>query len=84
MNNLIGLQNTYRGGRSGNGHPNNRHGKNGEDKIIDVPIGTVVKNSRGQILVDLIKPDSMFLIACGGEGGFGNKVFANNQNRTPR
>ncbi len=76
-------------GRPGEG--NNRHGRRGEDLIIDVPAGTLVREvigdqepSEGEILVDLVDPDLRFCAAKGGKGGKGNKFFATATNQVPR
>ena len=60
------------------------HGKNGEDLIISVPLGTVIKDAEsGNILAD-ISNDEPVVICKGGAGGFGNKHFATPTRQTPR
>ncbi|HPP69106.1 MAG TPA: GTPase ObgE [Pseudothermotoga sp.] len=60
-------------------------GRNGEDLIIDVPVGTLVKDSQtGEILADLDKPGMMVCVARGGKGGRGNTHFASSVLRAPR
>jgi GTPase len=70
-------------GKGGSG--DQRTGKNGEDLILEVPVGTVVSDAAtGQILTDLKKPEENFIVAHGGRGGQGNKNFASSTRRTPR
>lgn len=75
----------YRAGRGGHGSGNNRHGKNGEDVQIQVPPGTVVKDSETkQVICDLTELDESIIIARGGNGGFGNARFKTQTNTAPR
>jgi len=69
-------------GASGKG--SNCHGKNGEDIIIHVPIGTIVKDEDGHTLSDLSAAGESYFVARGGEGGMGNARFATSTNRAPR
>ncbi|MCX7812402.1 MAG: GTPase ObgE [Pseudothermotoga sp.] len=60
-------------------------GKNGEDLIIDVPVGTVVRDLQtGEILADLDRHGMMVCVARGGKGGRGNVHFATSTLRAPR
>ncbi|WP_024831674.1 GTPase ObgE [Ruminiclostridium josui] len=66
------------------GGPSNCSGKNGEDLIIKVPRGTMVKDeATGMVLVDLIKPGQTCVIAKGGKGGKGNQHFATPTRQVP-
>lgn len=68
-----------------NGKGKNMHGKNGEDIIISVPIGTIIKEFKEKkILLDLDKPSLKYVLAKGGNGGFGNARFKTQQNTAPR
>ncbi len=70
-------------GRHGEG--SNRHGKDGEDLIISVPVGTVVfDEATGEKLRDLETPVQRFLAAKGGRGGRGNARFATPTRQAPR
>ena len=67
-----------------NGAKANRHGKNGRDLIIKVPLGTMVYDeSNEELLVDLDKP-GQHILAIGGKGGRGNARFATAINRAPK
>jgi GTPase len=60
-------------------------GKNGDDLIIEVPPGTLVRNAvTGEILKDFVSPDESFIVAKGGRGGKGNTHFKSSTHRTPR
>lgn len=75
--------NQARNGAHGEGA--NRQGRKGEDLILSVPIGTVVKSSDpGEVLADFIGPGQKFLAAKGGKGGRGNASFATPTHQTPR
>src|SRR6476469_236771 len=66
------------------GGPNNRTGASGEDRIIEVPCGTVIYDAvTDEILGDLVDPGQTFCVAQGGKGGLGNKHFLSNHNRAP-
>lgn len=62
-----------------------KRGKNGEDVVILVPPGTLVKDAaRGHVLRDLADDGDSVIVARGGKGGRGNKRFATSTNRAPR
>ena len=60
-----------------------RTGRNGEDLELAVPDGTVVKDSRGNLLADLIGAGSTFVAAQGGRGGLGNAALASPRRKAP-
>lgn len=74
------------GERGEHGRGKDQHGKNGKDKIIRVPAGTIVKDitKGGKVIVDLDYPEMEFIVAKGGRGGRGNARFASSTNRAPR
>ena len=70
-------------GKHGQGQ--NRHGRTGEDLIIEVPAGTIVKDAHsGEVLADLVQPGQKWLAARGGAGGKGNARFVTSTRRVPR
>lgn len=70
-------------GKHGSGQK--RHGKDGEDLVVEVPVGTQVYNeSHDQLLFDLDEEGQVELIAKGGCGGRGNAAFTTSTNQAPR
>lgn len=65
------------------GSKKNMHGKNGDDLIVKVPVGTVVKRD-GEIVADLTRDGEQVVVAKGGDGGFGNAHFKSSIRQTPR
>lgn len=60
-------------------------GRNGEDIILHLPVGTILKDSENdQPIIDLDKPEMYVVIARGGKGGLGNTHFKSATNQTPR
>ncbi len=66
------------------GGSNNKTGRNGEDVIIKVPLGSIIKEQSGGIIADLDENGQSVIVAKGGKGGRGNATFATPTNRTPR
>ena len=66
-----------------NGSKRNKTGKTGENLIVKVPVGTLVKKE-GIILADLDIDGKEVIIANGGDGGFGNAHFKSSVRQTPR
>ena len=78
-------QKQYRAGRGEHGRGKDQHGRRGEDKVIAVPIGTVIREAAtGATLADLKAPAERAVIARGGRGGKGNARFVSATNRSPR
>jgi GTP-binding protein len=71
--------------RGKHGEGSNRHGKDGADIIVKVPVGTQIFDvESGDLLYDFTEPDQRFLAAKGGKGGWGNAHFATPTRRAPR
>lgn len=60
-----------------------RHGKNAADLILEVPVGTVVKDQSGNLLADLSAVGDEVVVAQGGRGGLGNAALANRARKAP-
>ncbi|MFC8682383.1 GTPase ObgE [Microbacterium ureisolvens] len=70
-------------GNGGFGMGDHRSGAAGEPLVLPVPVGTVVKDTSGEVLVDMIEPGMRFIAAPGGLGGFGNAALANPKRKAP-
>jgi len=92
FSNLLQYQHrrVLRAGNGGNGQNNKKHGKNGGDLIIRVPVGTVVSEDAiserepPTLIADLVSSGQRVLLAAGGKGGRGNVHFASATNQVPR
>jgi GTP-binding protein len=75
----------YRAERGHHGRGKNQHGRQGEEAIIPVPVGTVVKDAEtGEVLCDLVRAGATFTAARGGKGGRGNARFVSSVQQVPR
>jgi GTP-binding protein len=75
----------YKAGRGENGRGKNQHGKYGDDIIVPIPVGTIVKDAdTDEIIYDLKVKGEEYVIARGGLGGRGNARFASSTNQAPR
>lgn len=75
----------YKGNNGENGRNKNQYGAAGEDIILKVPVGTLVKDLKtGNVIVDMKEPGQEFIIAKGGEGGKGNSKFKTPTRRAPK
>src|SRR5579859_5261055 len=73
------------GGRGGDGMGKDRHGANGKPIVLKVPVGTqVFDEDRETLIHDFTKLGETFVLAEGGNGGFGNAHFKSSTNRAPR
>ncbi|WMW77484.1 GTPase ObgE [Flavobacterium sp. 20NA77.7] len=72
-------------GHGGDGGSSRSTGADGEDKFIEVPLGTVIKDKEtGEILFEITEHDETKILAKGGKGGLGNWHFRSATNQTPR
>ncbi|TYP87549.1 GTPase ObgE [Blastococcus xanthinilyticus] len=72
--------------KAANGRPgagSNRHGAQGEDRVLRVPEGTVVSTSDGRVVADLMGAGTRVVLAHGGKGGLGNAALANPRRKAP-
>ncbi len=72
--------------KAGDGKPgagSDRNGANGEDLVLKVPDGTVVKTADGQVLADLTGVGTQYVTAEGGRGGLGNAALATTKRKAP-
>jgi len=78
------FQRHHRGPRGRHGEGSNKTGRSGEDRVIKVPVGTVVLDEDGfRVLADLDVAGETFVAAHGGRGGRGNARFSTSTNRAP-
>jgi len=72
-------------GDGGAGSGNHSSGADGEDIILDVPLGTIAKNAEtGKVLFEITEHDEERILTPGGRGGLGNAHFKTATNQTPR
>jgi GTPase len=87
LNTLIDYryQQHFKAQKGGHGMGRSRAGAKGEDVVLRVPLGTQIFEADNENLIaDLLKPGDRFLLARGGNGGFGNEHFKSSTNRAPR
>lgn len=76
---------SYKADQGGDGMGKKMSGKDGENSIIRVPVGTLIKEkATGQVLADLTQTGQTYTATRGGKGGKGNVHFKSSVNRTPR
>ncbi|WP_206810977.1 GTPase ObgE [Paradesulfitobacterium ferrireducens] len=74
----------YKADRGKHGEGKNMHGKGGEDLVLRIPAGTLIKDAEtGEILADLTENGQKVVVARGGRGGRGNARFLSNTNKAP-
>ncbi|MES2971126.1 MAG: GTPase ObgE [Patescibacteria group bacterium] len=66
------------------GSKRRKHGRNGIDLVVPVPLGTSVLGVDGNVLADLTIEDQPLILAKGGKGGFGNAHFVSSTRQAPR
>lgn len=75
----------HKGERGRHGEGSNRHGKDGADVTVNVPVGTQVFDAEsGDLVFDFTEAGQRFLAAKGGKGGWGNQHFATPTRRAPK
>ena len=78
-------QKQYKAGRGQHGMGSDCHGRRGEDRVIPVPIGTLIRDAAtGELIGDLSTPGERVTVAAGGRGGKGNAHFVSSTHRSPR
>lgn len=87
LNTLVDFRH-QRSWKAGNGEPGRGRqmtGKSGDDRVIRVPLGTVVRDQEtGELLGEVTEHGQRLLVAQGGKGGLGNLHFKSSTNRAPR
>lgn len=77
-------QKHFKAKRGSHGQGKNMHGAYGEDLIVKVPVGTVIKDDdTDQVIADLVEAGQNVVVAKGGRGGRGNARFASSRNKAP-
>ena len=86
LNTLIDYryQQHFKAGTGVHGMGRNRHGANGDDVVLRVPVGTEVMDEDKQLIADLDHAGQRILLCKGGNGGFGNTHFKGPVNQAPR
>ncbi|MBC8202046.1 MAG: GTPase ObgE [Planctomycetes bacterium] len=75
----------YRAEHGMQGKGSQMHGANGDDKIVKVPLGTLVTDENsGELLADISEDGQVLIVAKGGKGGWGNEHFKSATNQAPR
>ncbi len=74
----------YTAGRGGSGRGSGKHGADGEDVLLHVPVGTQVLDAEGHLTADLVHSGARVVVAEGGTGGGGNRRFASATRQVPR
>lgn len=68
----------------GHGDKRKRHGRNGDDLVVAIPVGTTVVDTEGTVVFDFIEDGQAVIIAKGGDGGYGNAHFISSTRQAPR
>jgi GTP-binding protein len=78
-------QKQYKAARGQHGMGSDCHGRRGADRIIHVPVGTIIREAvTGELIGDLKTPGERVVVAAGGRGGKGNAHFVSSTHRAPR
>ncbi|KAG5628191.1 hypothetical protein H5410_013409 [Solanum commersonii] len=91
MNSLLPFRQSVhiKAGRGGHGHGKKQFGAKGQDVVVKVPPGTVIREAgeggiQGNVLLELLHPGQKALLLPGGRGGRGNASFKTGLNRVPK
>ncbi|KAH8395591.1 hypothetical protein KR222_001688 [Zaprionus bogoriensis] len=84
VRNFNHVDSVLRAAEGGIGTAKDCHGKNAKHLVVKVPVGTVVRNTKGLIVADLGNADLMFVAARGGAGGKGNRFFTTDKETSPK
>lgn len=91
MNSLLPFRQTihFRAGRGQHGQGKKQHGAKGEEVVVKVAPGTVIREAgvegeEGEVLMELLHPGQRALLLPGGKGGRGNAAFKSGMNKVPK
>ncbi len=74
----------FRAANGGHGRGANKRGADGPELLVQVPVGTEVRDADGELLGDLVREGQRLLVARGGEGGRGNVCFKSSTRQAPK
>ena len=66
-----------------NGSKAKKHGKDGDDVVIRVPVGTQITNETGSVVADILNSGEEYMAAPGGRGGYGNVKYSSSTSQYP-
>ena len=87
LNTLVDFRNVrkYLAGHGEDGGKRNCHGKDGQDIVLKVPEGTVIKEAEsGKVITDMSRDNRRFVLLTGGKGGNGNQHYATSKMQAPK
>lgn len=73
----------FKAEKGGNGDSNNKHGADGADVVLKIPVGSVARNSVTGDIVEILKEGQREVVFKGGPGGYGNAHFKSSVNQNP-
>jgi len=76
-------QRNFSAGNGENGAKAKKHGKDGDDVVIKVPVGTQIINERGSVVADILTSGEEYMAAPGGRGGYGNVKYSSSTSQYP-
>ena len=77
------MKKIFAAGNGGNGQSKKKHGPNGKEVTVKVPIGTQVFDDEGNLIADLVVNNQEVVVAKGGSGGYGNVKYSSSTNQYP-